>query len=184
MLLSLPSRVNNFDYEFMTLRRDDSADKKTLTSAFPSSSARPTRHTTRRAGRDAVSVGGGRVDDRGGVAPRADATRHPRDRGASAAPDRSFEDPTRPRPRDPEAVRPSVRPSRPARPPTPSPPLPPSLPPSQVPEGAEDSIDALQHAVDRLESDAVRVRRDLLVASARIMRRVLYTGPHTTAFAW
>ena len=62
MLLSLPSRVNNFDYEFMTLRRDDSADKKTLTSAFPSSSARPTRHTTRRAGRDAVSVGGGRVD--------------------------------------------------------------------------------------------------------------------------
>ena len=41
-----------------------------------------------------------------------------------------------------------------------------------------------QHAVDRLESDAVRVRRDLLVASARIMRRVLYTGPHTTASAW
>ena len=182
MLLSLPSRVNNFDYEFMTLRRDDSADKKTLTSAFPSSSARPTRHTTRRAGRDAVSVGGGRVDDRGGVAPRADATRHPRDRGVSAAPDRSFEDPTRPRPRDPEAVRPSVRPvpsraSSDALSPTPS------LPPSQVPEGAEDSIDALQHAVDRLESDAVRVRRDLLVASARIMRRVLYTGPHTTAFA-
>jgi len=38
-----------------------------------------------------------------------------------------------------------------------------------VPEGAEDNLDALQHAMDRLEGDAARSRRDVLVAAAKAL---------------
>ena len=40
---------------------------------------------------------------------------------------------------------------------------------SMVPEGAEDNVDALQRAVERLEADAARTRRDLLVAASRVL---------------
>jgi hypothetical protein len=38
-----------------------------------------------------------------------------------------------------------------------------------VPEGAEDNVDALQRAAERLEADAARTRRDLLVAASRVL---------------
>ena len=40
---------------------------------------------------------------------------------------------------------------------------------SMVPEGAEDNVDALQRAAERLEADAARTRRDLLVAASRVL---------------
>jgi len=41
---------------------------------------------------------------------------------------------------------------------------------SMVPEGAEDNVDALQRATERLETDALRTRRDLLVFASRVLR--------------
>ena len=40
---------------------------------------------------------------------------------------------------------------------------------SMVPEGAEDNVDALQRATERLETDAARTRRDLLIAASRVL---------------
>jgi hypothetical protein len=47
------------------------------------------------------------------------------------------------------------------------PPTPP--PPTQVPDGAEDSLDALQHAGERLEADAAALRRGILLAAQRAL---------------
>jgi hypothetical protein len=41
----------------------------------------------------------------------------------------------------------------------------------QLPEGAEDSLEALQHAVERLEGDAVRARRDILAAAQHALAK-------------
>jgi hypothetical protein len=43
------------------------------------------------------------------------------------------------------------------------------LPPDQVPDGAEDSLDALQHAGERLEADAAALRRGILLAAQRAL---------------
>jgi hypothetical protein len=42
-------------------------------------------------------------------------------------------------------------------------------PPTQVPDGAEDSLDALQHAGERLEADAAALRRGILLAAQRAL---------------
>ena len=50
-----------------------------------------------------------------------------------------------------------------------------------VPEGAEDNVDALQRAAERLEADAARTRRDLLVAASRVLGDP--AGPHYVSVA-
>ena len=52
---------------------------------------------------------------------------------------------------------------------------------SMVPEGAEDNVDALQRAAERLEADASRTRRDLLVAASRVLGDP--AGPHYLSVA-
>ena len=42
-------------------------------------------------------------------------------------------------------------------------------PTTQVPDGAEDSLDALQHAGERLEADAAALRRGILLAAQRAL---------------
>ena len=42
-------------------------------------------------------------------------------------------------------------------------------PDAQVPEGAEDSLDALQHASERLEADATALRREILHGALRVL---------------
>ena len=42
-------------------------------------------------------------------------------------------------------------------------------PPTQVPDGAEDSLDTLQHAGERLEADAAALRRGILLAAQRAL---------------
>ena len=57
-----------------------------------------------------------------------------------------------------------------ATPPCPQLILPPNTPPpTQVPDGAEDSLDALQHAGERLEADAAALRRGILLAAQRAL---------------
>ena len=45
----------------------------------------------------------------------------------------------------------------------------PPTPTTQVPDGAEDSLDALQHAGERLEADAAALRRGILLAAQRAL---------------